>query len=107
MKQAMNTEVVVRASGIEVTAEDESSARSYLREDGLQFRGSWDYELVDSNPTDEEVSDDDSHHVEVDADDPGGSGDRTWTGDVTFTVIVEGEHDDDEAFRLAKEALAR
>ena len=103
----MNTEVVVRASGIEVTAEDESSARSYLREDGLQFRGSWDYELVDSNPTDEEVSDDDSHHVEVDADDPGGSGDRTWTGDLTFTVIVEGEHDEDEAFRLAKDALAR
>ena len=103
----MNTEVVLRACGIEVTADDESSARSHLREDGLEFRGSWDYELVDSNPTDEEVGDDDAHRLEVDAEDPGGRGERTWTGDVTFTVIVEGEHDEDEAFRLAREALAR
>ena len=98
----MNTEVVIRAAGIDVTASDESQALSYLREDGAQFRSAWEYELNDAYPTEDEPTDADDVRIEAETSEPEGRGERTWNGDVLFTVVIEGEHDGDEALELAR-----
>lgn len=103
----MNTEIVLRASGIEVTAEDESTALSYLREDGNQFRSSWSYDVDEISHTDEDPSGPDGIRIEAETSEPDGSGERTWTGDVLFTIVVEGDLDDEAAEAAAIELLSR
>jgi hypothetical protein len=102
----MNTSVTLRATGIEVTASNESQAIRYLLEDGRQFRSSWEYELSHTDRTDEDEDDADDVRVEAETSEPEGEGERTWTGNVLFTVVVEGEPSDEDAFEAAKAVLA-
>lgn len=101
----MNTRVTLRAAGIDVTASEESQAVSYLKEDGWQFRAAWEYEFSDASPTDEEPDDVDDVRIEVETTEPAGRGERTWNGDVLFTVVVKGELSDDEALHAAREIV--
>lgn len=98
----MNTRVVIRAAGIDVTASDESQAISHLLEDGRQFRAAWEYELSDSNPTDEDPDEADDVRIEAETSEPEGEGERIWNGDVLFTVVVEGDLSDDDALEAAR-----
>lgn len=102
----MNTEVTLRATGVEVTASTEERATAYLKEDGAQFRRSWDYELDGCDRTDAEPDDPCHARLEVEVDEPAGRGERIWRGDVLFTLVIEGEPDDDAAFEEARTLLA-
>jgi hypothetical protein len=101
----MNTRVTIRAAGIDVTASNESQALTYLKEDGSQFRAAWEYELSDTSSTDEGPGDADDVLMEVETTEPAGKGERTWNGDVLFTVVVEGEVEGEEAVRAAREIV--
>jgi len=101
----MNTSVTLRASGIEVTASDEEQALRYLAEDGRQFRAAWEYELSDASPTEEDPDESCDVRVEAETSEPEGSGERTWNGDVLFTVVVEGDLSGDDAIEAARTVI--
>lgn len=102
----MNRKVTLVAAGIQVTATDQSRALRYLHDDAGEMRREWDYDDVEAVDTDDDVTglgDDIPIEVEVDA--PEGRGERLWTGNARFVVVV-GAQDDRAAFAAARAVLA-
>jgi len=102
----MNKKVTLVAAGIQVTADDQSRALRYLVEDAGELRREWNYDDAEVSDTDEELTQDgDDIGIEVDVDVPKGRGERVWTGNARFDVVVDAQ-DDDAAFAAARAMLA-
>lgn len=102
----MNSRVTLVATGIQVTATTQSRAMDYLREDAAQFRSQWDYQDDDVEPTDDEITEDgDDAEIDVSVEDAAGRGERLWTGEARFTVVVAGS-EDAGAYAAARQLLA-
>lgn len=102
----MNKRVTLVAAGIQVTADDQSRALRYLVEDAGEMRRQWNYADEEVSDTDEDVTEDgDDIGIEVDVDVPEGRGERVWTGNARFDVVVDAE-DDRAAFAAARAVLA-
>ena len=98
--------VTLIAEGINVTARTQDRALAYLREDALQFRREWNYADEDVEDTDDDPADDAGDvTIEVSATDPGGRGERIWTGSARFSVVVEAAGDA-AAYAAARALLA-
>lgn len=92
----MRKGVEIVARSIQVTASSESSALEYFREDAVQFRRDLNYDLEDVYDTDDEITEDFGDvSLDVSIDSPRGRGERLWTGDVSFTCVVEADTDED------------
>ena len=102
----MNRRVTLVAAGIQVTADDQSRALRYLVEDAGELRREWNYDDAEVSDTDEELTQDgDDIGIEVDVDVPKGRGERVWTGNARFDVVVDAQ-DDEAAFAAARAMLA-
>jgi len=102
----MNKKVTLVAAGIQVTADDQSRALRYLVEDAGELRREWNYDDAEVSDTDEELTQDgDDIGIEVDVDVPQGRGERVWTGNARFDVVVDAQ-DDEAAFAAARAILA-
>jgi hypothetical protein len=102
----MNKRVTLVAAGIQVTAYDQSRALRYLLEDAGEMRREWNYDVLETCDTDEEITGDaDEVGIEVDVDVPRGRGERLWTGNARFDVVVDAR-DDETAFAAARALLA-
>jgi len=102
----MNKKVTLVAAGIQVTADDQSRALRYLVEDAGELRREWNYDDAEVSDTDEELTQDgDDIGIEVDVDVPKGRGERVWTGNARFDVVVDAQ-DDEAAFAAARAMLA-
>jgi len=101
----MNKKVTLVAAGIQVTADDQSRALRYLVEDAGELRREWNYDDAEVSDTDEELTQDgDDIGIEVDVDVPKGRGERVWTGNARFDVVVDAQ-DDEAAFAAARAML--
>lgn len=97
----MRKSVDLLVKGIDVTASTQSQALSYLREDAAEFRRQCDYENGGVEDTDEEPNENaDDLAFDVSVAIPRGKGERTWTGEAVFTVVVDAATDED-AFAAA------
>lgn len=102
----MKKKVTLVAAGIQVTADDQSRALRYLVEDAGELRREWNYDDAEVSDTDEELTGDgDDIGIEVDVDVPKGRGERVWTGNARFDVVVDAQ-DDEAAFAAARAMLA-
>jgi len=102
----MKKKVTLVAAGIQVTADDQSRALRYLVEDAGELRREWNYDDAEVSDTDEELTEDgDDIGIEVDVDVPKGRGERVWTGNARFDVVVDAQ-DDEAAFAAARAMLA-
>lgn len=101
----MNKRVTLVAAGIQVTAADQSRALRYLLEDAGEMRRQWDYDDLEVCDTDDHLTEDgDEIGIEVDVDVPRGRGERLWTGNARFDVVVDAQ-DDEAAFAAARAML--
>ena len=102
----MKKKVTLVAAGIQVTADDQSRALRYLVEDAGELRREWNYDDAEVSDTDEELTGNgDDIGIEVDGDVPKGRGERVWTGNARFDVVVDAQ-DDEAAFAAARAMLA-
>ena len=106
----MKKKVTLVAAGIQVTADDQSRALRYLVEDAGELRREWNYDDAEVSDTDEELTGDGDDigievDVDVDVDVPKGRGERVWTGNARFDVVVDAQ-DDEAAFAAARAMLA-
>jgi len=102
----MKKKVTLVAAGIQVTADDQSRALRYLVEDAGELRREWNYDDAEVSDTDEELTGDgDDIGIEVDVDVPKGRGERVWTGNARFDVVVDAQ-DDEAALAAARAMLA-
>ncbi len=104
----MRKSVELVARDIQVTAATQSQAIAYLREDAAEFRRQWNYEnggVDDAAPGDDLHDSGDEVDLDVSVDTPEGRGERTWTGEAVFTVVVEADSNE-AAFATACKLMA-
>lgn len=101
----MNRLIVLRASGIQVTASNRQQALSYLAADVREFLRDWNYEVDRTEYTINPLTTS-SNDVEIslDLNDPDGQGERIWTGTARFKVVVKAASES-AATKAAKQVL--
>ncbi len=98
------------AEGIDVTASDSSEAERFASNDAREFMGQWLFEQEDSFPADPDLEiteDQDDIEVEVTCvENEEGEGERNWTFEAKFTLVVEAPNGVD-AIEEAKQIINR